>query len=265
MSAAHPTTAMTTCADTASVTNNNTTDMSKNRDNGGRFTSRKEAPKNDVTEAIGYKPHFDGLSDRIAKLERQVELNTSAIDVLKSANALLQQMDRDAPVEAGHEPGNEHPWEAPFGTMTINGGGAQGEWVCLRPDDPRLKAEPWRPEVGDWVVVLPSHPCEAFHGQAKHVDGRLDPSEGHYVLWHGGGGRVRDLRPATPEEIAEATKPAPYTPQFGDVVEYDGFECKVVSECEDAYGDWLLCSPDYHDGWFHAIVKASELTLIRRP
>lgn len=64
--------------------------------------------------------------------------------------------------------------------------------------------------------------------------------------------------------VVEQIETKPYTPQFGDVVEFLGREWKVVSEREDDDSDWLIYK-NTDTGWNHDFAKASDLTLIRRP
>ena len=114
MSAAHRTTATTTSADTASVTTNNKNDMSKNTTSlEARIAKLEEghaplANELDQIRALAHQTRTNSrgntgilnrierkLDDSIAKLERQVELNTSAINVLRASDMLLECMDRD--------------------------------------------------------------------------------------------------------------------------------------------------------------------------
>lgn len=238
-------------------------------------------------------------------LEKQVELNTCAIDVLKSANTLLECMDRDKP--KGLQPGDYtdatkevadaltamgYLWldkdrdrfrfiewgshEFHKGNM-VNRDGPGLACYCtaeflrraevtakelgLKP----VKPEPWKP--GDGVVCIDGFAPALPTGHAFKVL-RVDSDYTHVTRVDtetSGGYHHNRFRPATPEEIAEATKPKPYVPQFGDVVSITDEDGEWRVAVHKTRGPWLVVHERQDGSWMTRARLASEMTLIRRP
>lgn len=78
-------------------------------------------------------------------------------------------------------------------------------------------------------------------------------------------GRVTDQLGCDTTLSATITQPAPYTPQFGDVVEYEGHEWEVVSRGADRKGTCVLLRHCPDSGWLAVYAATEDITLIRRP
>lgn len=199
--------------------------------------------------------------DRIEALLNKLE---SSVAALCSGASFMQELEQDAPSKAK------------VLTMVLALNDEDYEWLRRQigkiPEQevrigndlgltPAKEPEPWKPSVGEWVVVERDSLSHGLAGRAGNVGGFSRAGSliigGMYV-------RASDCRPATPEEVQAhlAAEEAKKTPKLGDRVKYHGCECEVVSRLADADGVWTLLSANERGYTAAYWAKRSEFTII---
>ena len=121
-------------------------------------------------------------------------------------------------------------------------------------EEPVKEPEPWKPQVGDWVVVTGPTESNAQRLENGSLHKVTDLAKNEHC---GVGGWWRpkgSLRPASSEEVAKKV------PKFGDRVMYNGDEYRIGCDEPTLQGFWRLCKSKAVDTPRYA--KRSEFTII---